>query len=79
MCFLLQRRFQKDAESRLQFYLAHEVIVGNEEMKTMFQDKYQDWIRRLENIFVQAYETRPSPLIKAAAASTTAVIDGMAL
>src|SRR5699024_3131207 len=40
----MQRRYQKDAESRLQFYLAHEAIIGNEELKLKFQHKYQDWI-----------------------------------
>lgn len=75
----MQRRYQKDAESRLQFYLAHEAIIGNEELKLKFQHKYQDWIHRLEGIFVQAYEIKPSPFTQAAAASTIAVIDGMAL
>ena len=75
----MQERFQKDAESRLQFYLAHEAILGNEELKHKFKDKYKDWIDRLEIIFVQAYHIEPGPLTKAVAAWTLAGIDGMVL
>jgi len=75
----MQERFLKDAESRLQFYLAHEAILGNEELKLKFKEKYKDWVDRLETIFIQAYNTERGPLTKAAAAWTIAGIDGMAL
>lgn len=75
----MQERFQKDAESRLQFYLAHEAILGNEELKIKFKEKYKDWINRLEAIFVQTYNIERGPLTEAVAAWTIAGIDGMVL
>lgn len=75
----MQERFKKDAENRLQFYLAHEAMLGNEELKHKFKVKYEDWINRLEAIFVQAYNTEKGPLTKAVATWTMAGIDGMVL
>ncbi|MDY0407465.1 TetR/AcrR family transcriptional regulator [Paracerasibacillus soli] len=54
----MQERFKKDAENRLQFYLAHEAMLGNEELQHKFKEKYEDWINRLEAIFVQAYNAK---------------------
>lgn len=75
----MQERFNKDAESRLQFYLAHEAIVGNEELQHKFKEKYEDWISRIEAIFAQAYNATPGPLTKAVATWTMAGIDGIVL
>lgn len=75
----MQERFKKDEENRLQFYLAHEAILGNEELKHKFEEKYEDWINRVEDIFVQAYGTEHGPLTKAVAAWTMAAIDGIVL
>ncbi|MFC0301208.1 TetR/AcrR family transcriptional regulator [Virgibacillus soli] len=75
----MQERFKKDAENRLQFYLAHEAMLGNEELQHKFKEKYEDWINRLEAIFVQAYNARKGPLTKAVATWTMAGIDGMVL
>lgn len=74
----MQERFKKDAESRLQFYLAHEAMLGNEELQHKFKEKYNNWIERLETIFVQAYKAERGPLTKAVASWTIAAIDGMA-
>ncbi|HLQ98566.1 MAG TPA: TetR/AcrR family transcriptional regulator [Candidatus Dormibacteraeota bacterium] len=73
----MQERFKKEAENRLQFYLAHEAMLGNEELKQKFKKKYDDWINRLEDIFVQAYNTKHGPLSRAVATWTLAGIDGM--
>jgi len=75
----MQERFKKDEENRLQFYLAHEAILGNEELKHKFKEKYEDWINRVEDIFVHAYNTEHGPLTKATATWTMAAIDGMVL
>lgn len=75
----MQERFSKDAENRLQFYLAHEAMLGDEELQHKFKDKYEDWINRVEAIFVQAYDTKPGPLTKAVATWTMAGIDGIVL
>lgn len=73
----MQERFKKISENRLQFYLAHEAMLGNEDLQQKFKEKYNDWINRLEEIFVQAYQTSPGPLTRAVAAWTMAGIDGM--
>lgn len=75
----MQERFNKDAENRLQFYLAHEAMLGNEELQHKFKEKYEDWINRLEAIFVQAYDAQRGPLTKAVATWTLAGIDGIVL
>lgn len=73
----MQERFSKDAENRLQFYLAHEAMLGNKELQHKFKEKYEDWINRLEAIFIQAYDAQRGPLTKAVATWTLAGIDGM--
>src|SRR5699024_6436177 len=73
----MQERFKKMSENRLQFYLAHEAMLGNEDLQQKFKEKYNDWINRLEEIFVQAYQTSPGPATRAVAAWTMAGIDGM--
>lgn len=75
----MQKRFKKDDENRLQFYLAHEAMLGDEELKQKFNDKYEDWINRVEDIFVQAYDTKRGPSTKAVATWTMAGIDGIVL
>lgn len=75
----MQKRFKKDDESRLQFYLAHEAMLGDEELKQKFKKKYEDWINQVEDIFVQAYGAKRSPATKAVATWTMAGIDGIVL
>ncbi len=75
----MQDRFAKDSENRLQFYLAHEAMLGNEDLKAKFKDKYQGWVDMIDEIFAQAYGTDKSPLSKAVAAWTMAAIDGMTM
>lgn len=75
----MQERFVKDAENRLQFYLAHEAMLGNEELRQKFNEKYDDWITSVEAIFVQAYDTEAGPLTRAVATWTMAAIDGIVM
>ncbi|MFC4684057.1 TetR/AcrR family transcriptional regulator [Exiguobacterium sp. s149] len=75
----MQDRLKKDAESRLQFYLAHEAMLGNVELQNKFKEKYEDWINRVEAIFVRAYGVERGPSTRAVAAWTMAAIDGMVL
>ena len=75
----MQERFQKDAENRLQFYLAHEAMVGNEDIQQKFKEKYENWITRVEAIFARAYGVEKGPSTRAVATWTMAGIDGMVL
>lgn len=73
----MQERFQKEEESRLQFYLAHEAILGNKELQHKFKEKYDEWIGSIESIFIQAYDIEAGPLTRAVATWTMAGIDGI--
>ncbi|WP_025029042.1 TetR/AcrR family transcriptional regulator [Caldalkalibacillus mannanilyticus] len=75
----MQERFQITPENRLQFYLAHEAMVGNEELQNKFKERYNDWVNRLENIFIHMYDAQPGPSTRAAAAWIIAGVDGIVL
>ncbi|UOE94533.1 TetR/AcrR family transcriptional regulator [Alkalihalobacillus sp. LMS39] len=75
----LKERLQKTEENRLQFYLAHEAMVGNNEIQSKFKEKYNDWVSRLEDIFVSNFGAKPGRLTRATAAWIMAAIDGMML
>lgn len=70
-------RFKKESENRLQFYLVHEAMLGNKELQMKFQDKYNDWISRVEDILSSAYQAKPHPLNRAMAAWLIASVDGI--
>lgn len=42
ICEGMQERFKKEDESRLQFYLAHEAILGDKELQHKFKEKSDD-------------------------------------
>ncbi|SHH01228.1 transcriptional regulator, TetR family [Thermosyntropha lipolytica DSM 11003] len=75
----LIERFKKVQENRLQFYLAHEAILGNEQLQKRFQEKYDEWISRIEDILLAAYEAREGKATRAFAAWLLAAVDGMVL
>ncbi|CFX14358.1 Tetracycline transcriptional regulator, TetR-related, C-terminal [Syntrophomonas zehnderi OL-4] len=72
-------RFGKSAENRLQFYLAHEAMLGNTELQNKFIEKYNDWISRVEDILLSAYQAQPHRLNRALAAWLIAAVDGIVM
>jgi len=76
----LNERFEKkEQENRLQFYLAHEAIIGNEQIKARFKKKYDEWISRIEEILVASYEAKSGKATRAFAAWLLAAVDGLIL
>lgn len=72
-------RFEKSEENRLQFYLAQESMLGNEELREKFKAKYKEWISRTEELIANLYGSRQSRLNHAFASLLIGAIDGMVL
>ncbi|MBO8159423.1 TetR/AcrR family transcriptional regulator [Thermosyntropha sp.] len=75
----LMERFKKTAENKLQFYLTHEVMLGNSQLEERFQKKYDEWISRIEDILVNTYGAEENIFTRALAAWLLAAVDGMVL
>jgi len=70
-------RFRKDAENRLQFYFAHEAMIGNTELIEKFNNKYAQWITRAEELIQYLYSKKPTKFDKALASLLIGAIDGV--
>lgn len=75
----LKKRFNKIDENRIQFYLAQEAILGNEEILRKFGDKYQSWIEHVEELLQRIYEKQPTRYNKALASLLIGSIDGIVM
>lgn len=75
----LDERFDKVDENRLQFYLAHEAMLGNKELKSKFARKYDEWIGRVEEMLLGIYGVPETSLNRAIAAAAIATVDGMVM
>lgn len=73
------KRFQKTSENRLQFYLAQEAMIGNEELRLKFKEKYKEWITRTEDLIKLLYKKEENKYIRAFASLLIGAIDGVAL
>ncbi|WP_170936477.1 TetR/AcrR family transcriptional regulator [Paenibacillus aquistagni] len=75
----LKKRFNKIDENRIQFYLAQEAILGNEEILRKFGYKYQSWIGHVEELLQRIYEKQPTRYNKALASLLIGSIDGIVM
>lgn len=75
----LIKRFQKLDENRLQFYLAHEAMLGNEELRAKFSRKYTEWVDRVGEMLVGIYGVPETRLNRAVSAASIAAIDGLVM
>lgn len=75
----LKKRFNKIDENRIQFYLAQEAILGNEEILRKFKYKYQSWIGHVEELLQRIYEKQPTRYNKALASLLIGSIDGIVM
>lgn len=73
------RRFEKDDENMLQFYLAHEAMMGNQELRIRFREKYKEWIERTEELMLNLYDKPATKYNKAFASLLIGAIDGVVL
>jgi AcrR family transcriptional regulator len=73
------KRFNKFDENRIQFYLAEEAMLGNEELIAKFKDKYSEWINRTEELIKDLYGKEQTRLNKAFASLLIGAIDGVVI
>lgn len=72
-------RFKKDAENRLQYHFAHEVLLGNEEVQAKLEVKYKEWTHRVEEILVNLYGLEDTRLNQALSSWLIGAVDGVVL
>lgn len=75
----IRRRFDKVDDNRIQFYLAQAAMLGDEELRSKFKDKYGEWITRTEELMGFLYEDRPGGHRKALATLLLGAIEGASL
>jgi AcrR family transcriptional regulator len=71
------KRFKKNDENRLQFYLAQEAMHGNVELQEKFQKKYRDWIGGTQKLIEILYTKDATKYDKAFATLLIGAIDGV--
>lgn len=72
-------RFNKIDDNRMQFYLAQEAILGNEEISNQLEVKYKKWIGHTEELLQRLYEKKPGKYNKAIASLLIGAIDGIVM
>ncbi|KTD83732.1 TetR/AcrR family transcriptional regulator [Paenibacillus etheri] len=72
-------RFNKIDDNRMQFYLAQEAILGNEEISNQLKVKYKKWIGHTEELLQRLYEKQPGKYNKAIASLLIGAIDGIVM
>ncbi|WP_449600389.1 TetR/AcrR family transcriptional regulator [Paenibacillus sp. Marseille-Q9583] len=72
-------RFNKIDDNRMQFYLAQEAILGNEEISNQLKVKYKKWIGHTEELLQRLYEKQPGKFNKAIASLLIGAIDGIVM
>lgn len=75
----VSQRLSAMEQNRLQFYLTHEALIGNEEMHDLLIRKYNGWVDTTERIMNRMYAIEPSKLNRALAATMIAAVDGQVI
>ena len=75
----IMKRFEKNDENRIQFYLAEQAMLGDAELKGKFKDKYQEWVSRTEELMQHMYGKAPTKYNKALASLLIGAIDGVVM
>ncbi|WP_455331280.1 TetR/AcrR family transcriptional regulator [Exiguobacterium profundum] len=72
-------RFHKDAENRLQYHFAHEVLLGNMDAQLKLKDKYAEWTNQIEQILIHLYGLENTRLNNAFSSWLIGAVDGVVL
>ena len=72
----VQQRFKKNADNRVQFYLAQEAIMGDTELMDKFKIKYEEWTGRTDELLKILYKNPPTKYDDAVASLLIGAIDG---
>ncbi|MDK8182375.1 TetR/AcrR family transcriptional regulator [Paenibacillus sp. UMB4589-SE434] len=75
----LKKRFNKKDDNRIQFYLAQEAMLGNEDISLKFKEKYQSWIGHVDDLLQRIYDIQPTRHNKALASLLIGSIDGIVM
>lgn len=76
---VLTQRITDSQENRLFYYLAHEAMLGNKELREKFQEKYESWFNSVDEIVAGLLDVQKSPKTRAIANIILAAIDGLCL
>jgi len=74
-----QERLEKKSENRLHLYLAHEAMLGNQELLTSYKAKYADWVKDISEGFSIAFDVPNSPWTRLLAFFFICTMDGWCL
>lgn len=72
-------RFKKDQHNRIQFYLAKEAMMGDQELSEKFRTKYREWIGHTKELIQFLYGRPENPLDDAIASVLIGAIDGIVM
>lgn len=79
ICENISKRFEKNDENHLQFYLAQEAILGNDELKKKFFEKYKEWIDSTEELIKHLYCKKQTKYDRAFATLLIGAVDGVVM
>nr|WP_251125071.1 MULTISPECIES: TetR/AcrR family transcriptional regulator [unclassified Exiguobacterium] len=72
-------RFYKDAENRLQYHFAHDVLLGNMDAQAKLKVKYSEWTKQIEQLLIHLYGLENTRLNQAFSSWLIGAIDGVVL
>ncbi|MEA1959917.1 MAG: TetR/AcrR family transcriptional regulator [Bacillota bacterium] len=75
----IYQRLDNTEHNKLQFYLTHEALLGDDEIHDKFAKKYNGWVDTGEELMKKMYDVPPSRLNRALAATAIAAIDGQVI
>jgi len=75
----IHERLLKKSENRLHLYLAHEAMIGNDEMMASYKAKYADWVNDISEGFSIAFDVPNSPWTRLMAFFFICAMDGWCL
>ncbi len=75
----IHERLQKKSENRLHLYLAHEAMIGNEELMASYKAKYADWVNDISEGFSIAFDVPNSSWTRLLAFFFICAMDGWCL
>ena len=71
-----KERLEKKSKNRLHLYLAHEAMLGNQELMASYKAKYVDWVQDISEGFSIAFDVENSGWTKLMAFFFISAMDG---
>lgn len=70
------RIFKKKEDNKLHLYLSQEAMLGNQEIKAAYEEKYKDWLSDIAEGFSFAFKLPPDSGVKVLAYLFICLMDG---